>query len=152
MEGFEIATGRENIDPALLMRSDPSIARVMGQINLCTCFAGIYNGKNAAACLLNEQVGDGVCDVVNLAVADEFRGQGIYREMLLRVMDYAREKGFLYLEIGAGNADLDAHETLQKMGFRVARVIPDYFQSGGHSFVVQNGIVNRDQLHYRVDF
>lgn len=152
MEGFEFLIGREHIDPALLIRSDPSIARVMGQINLCVCFAGKLDGKNAAACLLNEQLGNGVCDVANLAVADGFRGQGLYREMLLHVMDYAREKGFHYLEIGAGNADLDAHKTLQKMGFRVIGVVQDHYQSGGQSLAVENGIVNRDLLRYRIDF
>lgn len=152
MEGFEILTGREHIDPGLLIRADSSIARVMGQMNLCTCFAGMYGGKNAAACLLNEQFGDGVCDVSHVAIADEYRALGLYRELLLHVMDYAREKGFRYMEIGSGNADLDTHKTLQKMGFRVTGVVPDHFQSGGHGLAVENGIVNRDLLRYRVDF
>lgn len=152
MEGFTITIGRENIDHRLLMLTDPSLARVMGELNMCTCFAGMLGGKNVAACLLNEQAGNGVCDIMNFSVANEYDGSGLGRELLFYVMDYARSRGFRFLETGTGNAKLETHRMLQKTGFRVIGVFPDYYQSDGQSLAVENGIVNRDMVRYRVDF
>lgn len=152
MDGFTVLTGRDNVDPRLLMAADPSLARVMSQLNLCTCFAGMFNGNNVAACLLNEQYGNGICDAVNFAVASEYSETDVSREMLLNVMEYARSRGFHYIEIGAGNAKLEMHRLLQRTGFRVIGVFPDYYQSDVKSLVVEHGIVNRDMVRYRADF
>lgn len=153
MERLEILKGREHIDPKLPMSADPSLTRVMGQMNFCTCFAGMIGEKNVASCLLDEQnIAGGVCDVTNIAVAEGYAGSGFRHDLLIYVMDYARTKGFRFLEIGAGNADLDSHKALQKMGYRVIGVIPDYYQSDAKSLAVEHGIVNRDMIRYRVDF
>lgn len=148
---MEILVGREHVDPRLLMHADPSLARVMGHLNQCTCFAAMESGKNVAACLLSEH-NDGICDLVNFSVDENYKEHGIGKELLLHVMTYAREKGFRYLETGVGNADLDAHGSLQKTGFRLIGVVPDYYQSDARSLSVLNGIVNRDMVRYRVDF
>lgn len=152
MEGLEFLVGREHVDPKLLMSADPSLARVMGQMNLCTSFSGMLGGKNVVACLLNEALGNGICDVSNIAVAEEHSDSDFTSQLLFYVMNYAREKGFRFLEVGVGNADLDAHKALQKMGYRVIGVIPDYYQSDVRGLTVLNGIVNRDMIRYRVDF
>lgn len=148
---MEFLIGRDYVDPRLVMRADPSLARVMGHLSLCTCFAGMQDGENVAACLLDESSGD-VCDIVNFAVSDACRDQGLDTEILRYVMDYARDKGFRYMEIGTGNAYLDIHKKFLKMGFRVIGVMPDYYQSDGKSMIVENSIVNRDMIRYRIDF
>ncbi len=152
MAELQFLIGREHVDPRLLMRSDPSIARVMGQMNQCTCFSAMDGTANVAACLLNESASPNTCEVENLAIADGYDGQDIYNEMLAYVMSYAKEKGLRYAQIGLGNANLEQHKILQKMGYRVIGVIQDHYQSDGKSMSVENGIVNRDMLRYRVDF
>lgn len=151
MENLQVLIGREHIDPRLLLQSDPSLARVMGHLNQCVCFAAMENGKNVAACLMSEHA-NGVCDLVNFSIAEDYRDHGVGKELLLYVMNYAREKGFRNLETGVGNADLDAHRSLQKTGFRVIGAVPDYYLADGKSPLVLNGIVNRDMVRYRVDF
>lgn len=151
MENLQILIGREHIDPKLLIQSDPSLARVMGHLNQCICFAAMENGRNVAACLLKEH-SNGISDLMNFSVSEDSHDRGIGKELLLYVMNYAREKGFRYLETGVGNADLDAHSSLQKTGFRVIGAVPDYYLADGKSPLVLNGIVNRDMLRYRVDF
>lgn len=148
---MEILVGREHIDPRLPMQSDPSLARVMGHLNQCVCFAAMEGETNVAACLLSEQ-SDGVCDIVNFSVSGDSQEHGVGKELLLHVMNYAREKGFRYLETGVGNSDLGAHDSLQKTGFRIIGVTPNYYLADGKSPIVQNGIVNRDMVRYRVDF
>lgn len=152
MENTQFLVGREHVEPRLLLQSDPSLARVMGHLNQCTCFAALENGVNVAACLLSEAGTNGICDIVNFSVGEGSQDHGVGKELLLHVMNYAREKGFHYLETGIGNADLDAHRSLQKTGFRVIGVVPDYYQADGKSLAVLNGIVNRDMVRYRVDF
>lgn len=151
MENFEILVGREHIDPKLLMGGDLSIARIMGSLNLCVCFAGMLDGRNIAACLLGEHEGH-ACEVDELVVDESYAESGLDRELLTYVMDYARSKGFNSMEIGAGNAFLEKHQLLLKTGFRVTGVVLDYYQSEGKSMVVRNSIVNRDMIRYRVDF
>lgn len=151
MENLQILVGREHIDPRLPMQSDPSLARVMGHLNQCVCFAAMEDGKNVAACLLSEH-NDGTCEVVNFSIAGDYQDHGIGKELLLHVMKYAQEKGFRYLDTGVGNADLGAHGSLQKLGFRVIGVLPNYYLADGKSPLVLNGIVSRDMVRYRVDF
>lgn len=151
MEDFEILMGREHIEPKLLLASDPSLARVMGQLNMCTCFAGMTEGKNVVACLLTEH-SNGVCEISNFALDPEYTDHGYGKRVLHHAMSHAREKGFRWMETGAGNSNITLHAGLMKMGFRVIGVWTDYYKSEGQSIVVDNGLVNLDMLRYRLDF
>ena len=147
---MEILIGREHIDPRLLMRTDPSLAKIMSNLNFCTSIAGMLDGENVAAILLSE-TGE-TFTVENFSVKEGFSYETEGKELLLYTMDYAREKKARYLVAGAGNAMLQQHAMLQKMGYRVTGVAPDYYKAEGKPMVVENSIVNRDQLLYRVDF
>jgi ribosomal protein S18 acetylase RimI-like enzyme len=152
MQELQIVIGRDYADIQLLMSADPSLPRVMGLLNHCTCFCGMLENKNVVACLLNEVPGYDVCEITMLAESELHAGNDYKSELIAYVADYAKGKGYNFLDVCVGNADISSFSALQRMGFRVLAVERDYYQSGGMGFQVVGGIVNRDMLRYRADF
>jgi ribosomal protein S18 acetylase RimI-like enzyme len=152
MPELYIVTGREFADIQLLLTADPSLPRVMGLLNHCTCFCGMLDNVNVVACLLNEQPGYDVCEISTLAESELHAGNDYKAELIAHVANYAKSKGYNYLDVCVGNADISSFLSLQKMGFRILAVERDHYQSGGMGLQVVGGIVNRDMLRYRADF
>ncbi len=152
MPELEILTGRAHLDMSLLLGADPSMPRVMGQLNHSTCICGMLSGKNIVACLLNEPGGKDVCEISVLAASEAYEDSDYRLELVSAVADYARGQGFRYMDVCVGNADISAFLSLQKMGFRLSGVEADYYATGQQGLSVVNGIVNRDMLRYRADF
>jgi ribosomal protein S18 acetylase RimI-like enzyme len=152
MAELQIVIGRENADIQLLMSADPSLPRVMGLLNHCTCFCGMLDNQNVVTCLLNEQPGYEVCEITTMAESELHAGNDYKSEIIAHVADYAKSKGYSFLDVCVGNADISSFAALQRMGFRVFAVERDYYQSGGIGFQVVGGIVNRDMLRDRADF
>jgi ribosomal protein S18 acetylase RimI-like enzyme len=152
MQELEIKTGREHVDMSLLLGADTSMPRIMGQMSRSTCYCGLLEGKNVVICLLSEPSGGDVCEISAMAVSEAIADTGHSYELVSYIATIAREKGFNFLDVCAGNADGPAFLALQRMGFRLVGVERDYYTAGQQGFSVVNGIVNRDMLRYRVDF
>jgi ribosomal protein S18 acetylase RimI-like enzyme len=68
----------------------------------------------------SKRSGKRVGAVHELVVLPEFRGMGIGRSLMERVMDYFREKGLDTVELWVGDENFRAIEFYKKMGFREA--------------------------------
>jgi GNAT superfamily N-acetyltransferase len=90
------------------------------------------------------------CEIVELAVAPERRGQGLGRRLVEWVADEGRRRGKGALEVGTSNASLGNIAFYQKCGFRMDRVRRDYFWYD-RTPRVENGIPVRDLLVFRLD-
>ena len=89
------------------------------------------------------------CEIMELAIAAERRGQGLGRQLLLWLIDEARRRGKRRLLVGTTNASLGNIAFYQKCGLRMDHVRRDYFgyyerHYGGPKF--EHGIQVRDML------
>jgi RimJ/RimL family protein N-acetyltransferase len=146
---FLIVMDKERIDLDLLRLADDSLPRVMRQLETCTPFAGITGGSVVVACLVEAK--DQVHDIVSWAVREGEQGKGFGRAMLEYVLDYLRSSGARWVETGCGNASVRTQTILQKAGFRFLGVWPDYYLSDTKTAHVENSIVERDMVRFRID-
>ncbi len=94
------------------------------------------------------------CEIMELAVAPERRGQGYGRKLIAWLMDEARRRGKRRMLVGTSNAALGNICFYQRCGFRMDHIRRDYFSYyerhyGGPIF--ENGIQVRDMLVFEFD-
>jgi GNAT superfamily N-acetyltransferase len=98
------------------------------------------------------QVGD-EWEVLNTAVAEHHRGEGLGRRLLQTVLSAARAAGARRLVVATAAADIGNLRFYQRCGLRMERVVPDAFtpETGYPDPVEIDGIPLRDQVWFGVD-
>lgn len=125
---------RATIEDLPLLAAIEEVAQIApwSQSLLASCF-------DPPSCMLVAQDDQGVCgwggvrttadeaEILNLAVAPQFRGQGWGRALMQALMDHARANGarMMMLEVRAGN-DV-AQEMYLDLGFQPCGLRPDYY-------------------------
>jgi GNAT superfamily N-acetyltransferase len=148
-DDFFIVMDKDLLDMALLRTAGESLPRVIRYMSTCTPFVGLVQGKPVANALV--EMKPDCCDIVILAVAEDYQGKGYGRELLAYVMDYVRSQGVRYAEIGCGNADVRLQTMFQKAGFRFHAILQDYLLEDNKVAAVLGGILNRDRIRFRAD-
>lgn len=144
MAGFEVVMDRDRVEVSFL-RDAASLPEIIRNLGTSTPFVCLRDGVLVAECLARAE-GDAM-KVVNYACTD---GEDC-RDMLLYVMEHSRGLGLRFVDIGCGNANVELYGVLQRIGFRVVGVVPDHFLEDSKVPTVENSIVNRDLIHFRVD-
>lgn len=149
MDGFMIVMDKELASVDLLLQNEPSLPEAMRQLNLCDAFVGLAGDRAIAVCLLAKR--KGYYDVVNLAVDARYEDTDACHELLMYVLDYVRVQGGVFVEAGAGNAHTRRHGMFMRLGFRVVGVWADHFLEKTGRQTLENGILNRDMIRYRIN-
>ncbi len=89
-------------------------------------------------------------EVVNTAVAEHARGQGVGRALLDRAVDEARSAGVARVILATATADIGNLRFYQRCGFRMTRVVPDAFGAyqGYPPGIEVDGIPMLDQVWF----
>jgi GNAT superfamily N-acetyltransferase len=92
-------------------------------------------------------------EVLNTAVAEHRRGEGIGRQLLDRVLTEARAAGAERLVLATATADIDNLRFYQRCGLRMERLVPDAFtpETGYPEPIEIDGIPLRDQVWFGMD-
>jgi len=99
------------------------------------CWVAVVAGT-VAGFVLYRDLGPGEGEILNLAVAPEFRRQGIGRALVRKIL--AEHPGEVYLEVRRSNTV--ARRLYESEGFQVVALRPDYYQNP-----VEDAIVMRFQ-------
>jgi GNAT superfamily N-acetyltransferase len=96
------------------------------------------------------QRADDVWEVVNTAIVESHRGQGIGRALLERAIGEARAAGAARVVLATATADVGALRFYQRCGFRMTHVVPDAFGAaqGYPPGLEVDGIPLRDQVWF----
>ncbi|AYF75750.1 GNAT family N-acetyltransferase [Nocardia yunnanensis] len=91
-----------------------------------------------------------VWEIVNTAVAEDFRGAGLGRRLIEQVVAAATAAGVTRLEVATGAADIGNLRFYQRCGFRMSRVVADVFtpEAGYPEGLEVEGIPLRDQVWF----
>lgn len=95
--------------------------------------------------------GDGsVWEILNMAVAQPFRGSGIGRRLIEQVVDAAATAGVRRVEVATATADIGNLRFYQRCGFRMTRVVADVFtpEAGYRDGLEVDGVPLRDQVWF----
>jgi len=89
-------------------------------------------------------------EVVNTAVAEHARGQGVGRALLDRAVNEARSAGVARVILATATADIGNLRFYQRCGFRMTRVVPDAFGAyqGYPPGIEVDGIPMLDQVWF----
>ena len=89
-------------------------------------------------------------EVVNTAVAEHARGQGVGRALLDRAVNEARSAGVARVILAPATADIGNLRFYQRCGFRMTRVVPDAFGAyqGYPPGIEVDGIPMLDQVWF----
>lgn len=90
------------------------------------------------------------CEIEELAVAPERRGQGLGRRLVAWLGGEARRRGYRQMVVGTANSSLANIAFYQKCGGRIDHVRPNYFRYYGRP-VYENGIEKIDLVMFRFD-
>lgn len=83
----------------------------------------VYDGDQAIGCASFKRYDEVCAEVKRVFICDEYRGKGISRELMKRLENLAREKGYDYFILESGEPLIAAMGLYRAIGYQV---IPNY--------------------------
>lgn len=96
-------------------------------------------------------VKDTLWELKNIAVSEEWQGKGVGKALLAAAIKSARGEGAATLEVGTGNSSLDQLAFYQKAGFRMVRIVKNFFTLNYDDPIIEGGIQCRDMVVLTLD-
>ena len=138
-ETFELAA-KNNVDPDFLRRNtyetlavcfeEPSLVLGAYYENELIAFGILYVAGKTEENLAKDI--DGVCDVTTNAnvkltiVRPQYRGNSLQYNLISKLEEYAREKGFIWLSSTVSPANPWSYANLERCGFTVHKILKKY--------------------------
>jgi len=135
----------------LLLLADPGKESINTYLYSSTLFSA--NSGDAVVGIVAVKEGDvGIFEIVNLVVNGKWQDRKIGRKLIEKAIDFSKKATCRKLVIKTGNSSTHQLALYQKLGFRIVRVIPNYFAVKYPQPIYENGIACRDQveLEYRL--
>lgn len=142
---------------SLLLSADPEREKILAYLPSCRIFSIKRQAQTIAIALLQnvaekdaaeDSASPKECELINIAVAEDFQGQGLAKRLIQHCIDIAKDLACQEMWIGTGNSSLSQLALYQKMGFRIVEVVPDFF-SAYSPRIIENGIVCQDMLRLK---
>jgi ribosomal protein S18 acetylase RimI-like enzyme len=129
----------------LLLEADPSEQNVNQYLKKGTVFLAELEKKKAGVMVLMP-ISPVSMEIMNLAVDEKFRGKGIAKKLIAHAKQACADQYMDFLEIGTGNSSLDQLALYQKCGFRMQKIIENYFIEHYREPIFENGIQCLDMV------
>jgi ribosomal protein S18 acetylase RimI-like enzyme len=130
---------------SLLQLADPSEEAIKKYINQSLVFSAIYNDSVCGVIVLyphNKQI----IEIKNIAVLDSLQRKGIGSQLIDFTIEEAKKLGYKSIEIGTGNSSFGQLYLYQKKGFRITKVIRDFFVDNYSESIIENGLECKDMI------
>lgn len=134
----------------LLLLADPSPKLVEDYIARGQCFVAEAGDRVVGVYVLLPTRPE-TAELVNIAVDEEFQGQGIGKQLVNHAIQEARRLGFKTLEIGTGNSSIGQLALYQKCGFRITGIDKDFFIRHYSEEIYENGMQVVDMIRLSQD-
>ena len=135
----------------LLLLADPGKESINTYLHSSTIFSA-NSGDAVVGIVAVKEIDAETSEIVNLAVMGKWQGRKIGRRLIEKAISYSKKAAYRKLLIKTGNSSTHQLALYQKLGFRIVRVIPNYFIKKYPQPIYENGIACRDQveLEYRI--
>lgn len=134
----------------LLLEADPSEHRIASYLDGAWCFAAKLNAKVIGACVA-KAISDSTAEILNIAVYPEFQQQGLGSGLLRFALAELKNKKISRVELSTGTFGYQL-TYYQRHGFRVDRVVKNYFLDNYPEPIIEDGIQHQDALRLYVEF
>jgi ribosomal protein S18 acetylase RimI-like enzyme len=132
----------------LLLSADPDKIAILSYLPGSEVLVCRDNGMFLGIAVLVET--EGVFELKNIAVLEEYQGKGIAKAMIKIAKQLAKESGAKILEVGTGNSSLSQLALYQKCGFRMHSIETGFFDSYPEP-IFENGIRCIDMVRLRAE-
>lgn len=129
----------------LLLSADPSEKMIHNYLKQGDCFVGEIEGQIIGVFVLSQQEPNMV-EIMNVAVAEDYQGKGIGKQLIHHAIKSAKEEAYQTIEIGTGNSSIGQLALYQKCGFRIVGIDRDFFVRNYPEAIYENGIHCRDMI------
>jgi len=135
----------------LLLLADPGKESINTYLHNSTIFSA-NSGDVVVGIIAVKEIDAETSEIVNLAVMGKWQGRKIGRRLIEKAIGFSKKAKCRKIVIKTGNSSTHQLALYQKLGFRIVRVIPNYFTVKYPQPIYENGIVCRDQveLEYRI--
>ncbi|ALS37087.1 ribosomal protein S18 acetylase RimI-like enzyme [Enterococcus rotai] len=134
----------------LLLLADPDKHLVENYVKRSVCFEAIFNGTEAGILALLPTRPE-TLEIVNIAVAKTYQGQGIGEKLLQFALSYAKNSQYKTVEIGTGSTSFGQLYLYQKCGFRMTSIDRDFFLRHYEEEIVENKLILKDMVRLSID-
>ncbi|UTW61239.1 GNAT family N-acetyltransferase [bacterium SCSIO 12741] len=135
----------QEIPMNLLLMADPSEDQIRKYLQNSWCLAAKRDDQILGVLILSP-ANSLKAEIKNIAVYDEYQGQGIGKKLLQKAQALAQEKGFHQIQIATGNSSIGQLALYQKMGFEPIRIEKDYFLKHYNEPIMENGIACKHRI------
>ncbi|MEK4008619.1 GNAT family N-acetyltransferase [Paenibacillus sp. FSL H3-0333] len=149
MEIRALHTG-EQPPTGLLLLADPSPKLVEDYVARGQCFVAEADQQVVGVYVLLPTRPE-TAELVNIAVNEEFQGQGIGKQLVNHAIQEAKRLRFKTLEIGTGNSSICQLALYQKCGFRITGIDRDFFIRHYSEEIYENGMQVVDMIRLSQD-
>ncbi|MFD2266713.1 putative N-acetyltransferase YvbK [Vibrio thalassae] len=136
---------QEQLPLDILLLADPEEAAINAYRARCRAFAVFMQGRLIAATLIEVEHVNGCAELFNIATYPEFHGRGFGGVLLDEALTKLTGQGIRCVELGTGTFGYQL-SFYQKHGFRVDRVVKNFFVDNYDEPIFEDGIQHRDIL------
>lgn len=134
----------QQVPPDLLLDADPSASSIASYLLDSWCFAVRSQQTVIGACIVTPS-GSTRAEISNLAIAQDYQGQGKGTQLLRHVIGVLRTRGVRRIELGTGAFGYQL-AFYQRVGFRVESVVKNHFLDHYDEPLWESGIQHKDML------
>lgn len=141
---------KQEIPFDLLLLADPSRELVEEYIRRGYCYLAYRESELVGEFVLIDTHPQTI-EIVNIAVKEEYQGQGIGRALILRAIEEGKKLKARIIEIGTGNSSMNQLKLYQRCGFRIFGIDSDFFTRNYDEEIYENGIQCKDMIRLRME-
>lgn len=150
MTEFEIKEITRNYPIGLLLEADPDIKKIEKYLNKGRCFGLFHEEKLIGEYVLKTDKKTSDAEIVNLAVAQEYRRKGYARLLIKDALARSEAQGAKSVEIATGK-DSFQQKFYQSCGFKIESVEENYFPEHYPDPVIDEGKELKDLVRLKID-
>ncbi len=129
----------------LLLLADPSEKAIRMYMNSCILFVAWENGV-AVGVLALEGLEENVYEIKNVAVQESSQGKGFGKALVNQAIAYGQEHQARKMIVATGNSSIDNLAFYQKLGFRMKKIVANFFLENYSEPIWENGIQCTDLI------
>lgn len=143
MDTITIRENRQNYPLSLLLEADPDIKKIEKYLNKGLCFGAFDDTDTLLGVYVFKDQKKKTAEIMNIAVAQKYRRQGIARKMINDAIERAKNASFEKLLIATGKNSFQ-QRFYESCGFSIYETDEGYFTRTYPQPVIDNGSVVTD--------
>lgn len=137
---------------SLFSEADDSESEIAGYRDRGEVLVAVHAGAIVGHVQIVGTAESGLGEIKSIAVYEERRSQGVGTALIQAALGRCREKGVRRVQLATAAASIDALKFYQRLGFRIRRVIRDFYSpEHGYRPLLLNGIPLLDEVVLDID-